>query len=86
MGEGFSSLAISGERIFAMGDKDGQSHIFALKRQGGSLLWSLKVGKAGGNYSGTRCTPTVDGNLVYALGQFGDLVCVDAVSGRELWR
>ena len=86
VGEGFSSLAISGERIFTMGDKDGQSHIFALKRQGGSLLWSLKVGKAGGNYSGTRCTPTVDGNLVYALGQFGDLVCVDAVSGRERWR
>ena len=86
VGEGFSSLAIVNGRIFTMGDKNGQSHLFCLNQKGGSLLWSLKVGKSGGNYSGTRCTPTVDGDLVFALGQFGDLVCVDVPSGRERWR
>ena len=86
VGEGFSSLAIADGRIFTMGDKNRQSHLFCLKQQGGSLLWSLKVGKSGGNYSGTRCTPTVDGDLVYALGQFGDLVCAETASGRERWR
>ncbi|SVE00591.1 uncharacterized protein METZ01_LOCUS453445, partial [marine metagenome] len=86
VGEGFSSLAIADGRIFTMGDKNRQSHLFCLKQQGGSLLWSLKVGKSGGNYSGTRCTPTVDGDLVYALGQFGDLVCAETGSGRERWR
>ena len=34
----------------------------------------FEAGKAGGNYSGTRGTPTVDGDTVYALAQFGDLV------------
>ena len=86
VGDGFSSLAISQGRIFTMGDKNGQSHLFCLNQKGGAILWSLKVGKSGGNYSGTRCTPTVDGDLVFALGQFGDLVCVDVASGRERWR
>jgi outer membrane protein assembly factor BamB len=28
----------------------------------------------------------VDGNLVYGLGQFGDLVCADIKDGKERWR
>src|SRR5262249_57905965 len=51
----------------------------------GKILWQRKIGQAGGNYSGTRCTPTVDGALVYALGQFGDLVCLDAARGTVVW-
>jgi outer membrane protein assembly factor BamB len=58
----------------------------ALGRADGKNLWETKVGKPGGNYAGTRCTPTVDGGLVYALGQFGDLVCVEAATGAEKWR
>ena len=30
--------------------------------------------------------PTVDGNLVFALGQYGDLVCVQTADGKEIWR
>ncbi|MEL0118537.1 MAG: PQQ-binding-like beta-propeller repeat protein, partial [Opitutae bacterium] len=86
VGQGYSSLAISEGRIFTMGDKDGSSHLFALKLEDGSSLWSLRVGKAGGNYSGTRGTPTVDGDTVYALAQFGDLVCADVATGRIRWR
>ena len=86
VGVGFSSVAISGDKIFTMGDKSGSSHLFGLNKNNGNILWSVEVGKQGGNYSGTRCTPTVDGDSVYALGQFGDLICVDASSGRERWR
>ena len=39
----------------------------------------------GGGYPGPRCEPTVSGNNVIALGQFGDLVCVDAASGAIKW-
>ena len=86
VGQGYSSLAISEGRIFTMGDKDGSSHLFALRLEDGSSLWSLRVGKAGGNYSGTRGTPTVDGDTVYALAQFGDLVCADVATGQIRWR
>jgi len=86
LGIGFSSVAISGERIFTMGDNKDACYLYGLKRSTGEKIWSLKVGKTGGNYAGPRCTPTVDGDLVYALGQFGDLVCVKADSGDEVWR
>ncbi len=85
IGHGYSTVSISGSRIFTMGDAPDSSFIHALDLQG-KLLWSAKVGRPGGDHPGTRCTPTVDGDLVYALGQFGDLVCVEAASGKERWR
>src|SRR5205823_2138797 len=87
VGLGYSSVVVSGDRVFTMGDKDGLSFVVALERGTGRQLWTAKVGKAStGSYSGSRSTPTVDGNLVFALGQFGDLVCLDARRGGEKWR
>jgi outer membrane protein assembly factor BamB len=70
-----------------MGDRPDAAFVHALDLNG-KQLWSTKVGKPGGGagYPGPRCTPTVDGGLVYVLGQHGDLVCVEAASGKELWR
>jgi len=47
------------------------------------VLWTGEVGQAGGNLG---CTPTVDGDRVYAIGQQGDLVCLDSRDGSRLWR
>jgi outer membrane protein assembly factor BamB len=87
LGGGFSSVSVAGNRIFTMGDRGDSSFIHALDLQG-KPLWSTKVGKpgGGGGYPGPRCTPTVDGAMVYALGQHGDLVCVEAATGKEVWR
>jgi outer membrane protein assembly factor BamB len=88
LGEGFASVAVVGGRIFTMGQDETSSFIHALDERTGKLLWSAKVGRKGapGGYPGPRCTPTVDGELVVALGQYGDLVGVEAASGQELWR
>jgi hypothetical protein len=37
-------------------------------------------------YGGPRGTPSVEGGLVFALGTEGDLVAVEAASGKERWR
>jgi outer membrane protein assembly factor BamB len=86
LGEGYSSIAIAGGKIFTMGDVGDSSYVVALDGKDGTKLWSAKVGEPGGHYKGTRCTPTVDGDRVYALGQFGDLVCLRVADGSEVWR
>ena len=94
LGAGFSTVSVAGGRIFTMGDRDTREDgkkakacfVIALGLADGKELWSARVGAAGGNIAGPRCTPTVDGDQVYALGQFGDLVCLEAATGKERWR
>jgi outer membrane protein assembly factor BamB len=53
-------------------------------------VWTAKLGRSGapgwGGYSGPRSTPATDGEIVIAIGQWGELVACDAKSGKELWR
>lgn len=87
LGSGFSSVSVAGTRVFTMGDKGDSCYVFAVDRASGKPLWEAKVGKSGskGGYAGPRCTPTVDGDKVYALGQNGNLVCLEASSGNSVW-
>jgi len=88
LGAGFSGVSVAKGKIFTMGDGPDSSFVHALNERDGKLFWSAKVGRPGdpGGYPGPRATPTVDGDLVLALGQFGDLVCLETASGREKWR
>ena len=84
LGDGFSSVSISGDHIYTMGRKDGRTHLICVKRADGSPVWSAPVG--GGDKP--NCTPTVDpqSGLVFGLSHGGDLLCVKASDGSEVWR
>jgi len=84
LGKGFSTVSIVGNRIYTMGDRKDEQFIIALDLPTHKELWAAKVGGPWGD--GTRCTPTVEGGLVWAIGTRGDLVCVKADSGEEVWR
>jgi outer membrane protein assembly factor BamB len=89
LGAGHSSLAVAGERIYTLGDAGGWQYVIGLSRSDGRELWRTRVGAAhedGRGRGGPRSTPTLDGDRVYALGTDGNLVCVEAASGREVWR
>jgi outer membrane protein assembly factor BamB len=87
VGVGFSSVSIAGNRVFTMGDlKDDGCYVFAIDRAKGEIVWKTMIGKTGGNYAGPRCTPTIDGDSLYAIGQFGDFVCLDIADGKERWK
>jgi outer membrane protein assembly factor BamB len=87
LGSGLSSVALVNGRIFTMGDRSQDQYVMALDQKDGKILWSTKVGPAWvDEYGGPRATPTVDGKLVYALGTEGDLVAVEAATGKEQWR
>jgi len=87
IGAGYSSVSVADGRIYTLGDGTDSSFVHALDVSG-NHVWTCKLGRigGGGGYPGPRCTPTVDGNMVYAMGQYGDLVCVEAKSGKEVWR
>lgn len=87
LGGGFSSLAISGGRIYTLGDRQGSQQVVAMSLADGKIAWTAKVGPVWEDeYGGPRGTPTVDGDRVYAIGTEGDLVCLQAATGKEVWR
>jgi outer membrane protein assembly factor BamB len=90
LGEGFSGPSVVGNNLYLMGQRDGQEWVMAIDwSKGGRPAWATPVGPIrhqGGGYPGPRSTPTIDGGQLYALGIAGDLVCLDARSGRGNWR
>ena len=87
LGSGFSSVSVLGERVYTMGDLEDGQYVIAVSRGDGERLWATKVGpRWDDRYLGPRSTPTVRGNRVWALSTEGDLVCLDAKSGKVEWK
>jgi len=88
VGAGYSSVSVAKGRIYTAGDDGDSSYVFAINVVDGSQLWKAKLGRPGGGsgYAGPRATPTVDGDTIYMISQFGDVVAYRAADGNELWR
>lgn len=84
-GTGYSSVSVADGRVITMGDGPDGARVLAFDLSGKPLWQSETIGKPGGNYPGTRGTPAIDDGLIYALGQFGDFVCVEAKTGKVRW-
>lgn len=87
IGRGYGSVALAGGRIYLMGVRNREEYVICLKAEDGKELWSTPVGKPG---DGGRGTPTVDGDLLYAITaqgkQHGEIVCLETETGKEVWR
>jgi outer membrane protein assembly factor BamB len=88
MGRGFSTISIAGGRWFTMGDLadeegDEAQYVLAYDLNSRARLWATEIGEP--FKTGPRCTPTVHGDRVYALGTEGDLVCLEVESGKPVW-
>ena len=52
----------------------------------GKELWSFGYEAAGAvMFPGSRSVPTVDGNLIYSCGPYGDLYCIDTKTHKPVW-
>lgn len=83
LGNGFSSIAIANGRLFTTGKSGDDTHLVARDVKTGQRLWESWIGKGG---DAPNSTPTVDGDLVFALSFQGDLLCAEVASGRPIWR
>lgn len=65
----------------------GKERLWCLDAATGKVLWKDEyLCQYAVSYpAGPRCTPTVDGDLVYTLGVQGDLRCIELSSGKLRW-
>jgi len=91
-GSGFSTPAVVGDRIYLLGNVGVENEsVRCFSVTDGKQLWTTQLGKVGNpdqkpSYPGSRSTPTVDGDRLYALSSDGDLACLDAAKGTLRWK
>lgn len=86
-GEGYSSFAAAGGRLYTLGARGDREYVIALDAATGKKAWEVNHGRRFSNDrgDGPRGTPTVDGGRVYAFGASGDLTVLDAATGQIAW-
>ncbi|UCF96691.1 MAG: PQQ-like beta-propeller repeat protein [Spirochaetaceae bacterium] len=86
VGLGYSSVAVRGNLLYTMGNDRGKDGVYCLDTRTGREVWSYSYPAKSMQYPGPRATPTIDGNLLYALSSDGQLTCFSADRGKIQWR
>ena len=92
VGLGDGTPALAGNRLYVFAREGGDEVTWCLDADTGKELWKDKVeakgigGPAARAHSGPRSSPAVADGKVVTLGIHGVLSCLDATSGKVLWR
>jgi len=83
--KGHSSASFGNNTIYLTGNDD-QNDILVALDPSGKIKWKTPYGRVwNGSNPESRCTPTVEGDKVYVSSGFGDIACVDGISGSIIW-
>ena len=94
VGEGVSSPVVVGDRVFVFTRQKNDEMVLCFEVATGKEVWKSEAYPAPyhfwlgeGDFSkGPRSTPTVAGGRIYSAGVSGVLSCLDAKTGKLLWR
>jgi outer membrane protein assembly factor BamB len=94
LGPGYSGPIVVGDRVYTTETEERANEVVrALDRKTGKEIWRASwagamsvpfFAKANGDW--IRATPASDGERLYVAGMRDVLVCLDAATGKELWR
>lgn len=84
--DGYSSVAVANNMIYLTGIVDTMDVLVALDMQG-KELWKTPYGQAwDASYQNSRPTPTVEGAKIYLSSGKGDVACLNAKTGKIIWK
>ncbi|MEK6247423.1 MAG: PQQ-like beta-propeller repeat protein, partial [Planctomycetales bacterium] len=94
LGASYSGPIVTRDRVFVTESKSSKYEVVrALDRSTGKELWKTQWEGAltvpffaSSNGSWIRATPAFDGERLYVAGMRDVLVCLDAETGKEIWR
>jgi outer membrane protein assembly factor BamB len=92
VGQGDSSPALVGDRLYVFARQGDDEVTLCLNAADGQEIWRDKYpakapsGPSAAVHSGPRSSPAVAEGKVVTLGVNGVLSCLDAATGKELWR
>jgi outer membrane protein assembly factor BamB len=90
---GYSSVAVADGRLFTQTKDQKEDLVVCIDAAGGKKLWEYRYACDYAEFpsldkrflTGPKATPTVDGDRVYAMGNTGLLLCLDARTGKPIW-
>jgi outer membrane protein assembly factor BamB len=86
IGDGWSSVISNGKYIYASGKNGTMDQLTCIDFKG-NLMWQVSYGKGWDqSYPNTRGTPTVEGDRIYIISGYGELVCLNAETGEINWK
>lgn len=91
VGEGVATPALVGNRLFVFSREEGQEVLRCLDAETGRELWQDRYESLGAtgpaqSFSGPRSSPAVAAGKVVTVGVRGVISCLDAATGKVLWR
>lgn len=92
LGSGYSTPSAVGDHLYLLGNEGLENEfVKAISAKDGKTIWTTRLGNVGKpkqnpNFPAARSTPTVEGDVLYALGSDGDLACLETRTGTVRWR
>lgn len=90
VGYGYGSVAHVGDMLYTTGYTDDAEVISAVNLKTKKIVWQTPIGEiveqGNADWKGSRSTPTIVGDRIYAVASQGKAICLETKSGKMVWQ